>query len=85
VGLDQDFIADVKEGFKSAQSVGIEKLEELLDRGDFDLIAIGRALIANPDWPRLIETGQSDKLVDFSKDMLYSLDGAETLFTMGKS
>ena len=85
VGLDQDFIADVKEGFKSAHSVGIDKLEELLARGDFDLIAVGRALIANPDWPRLIETGQSDKLVDFSKDMLYSLDGAETLFTMGKN
>ena len=28
----------------------IERLETCIARGDFNLIAIGRALIPNPDW-----------------------------------
>jgi len=30
----------------------------MLDRGDFDLVAVGRALITNPDWPKRIRDGR---------------------------
>ncbi|MFM0362303.1 hypothetical protein PQR35_15250 [Paraburkholderia sediminicola] len=30
-----------------------------LERGDFDLVAVGRALIANPDWPEKIRRGEA--------------------------
>ena len=45
------------------------------DRSDFDLVAVGRALIANPAWPQLIRNGAVTDLVPFDKakvgDTLY--------------
>jgi 2,4-dienoyl-CoA reductase-like NADH-dependent reductase (Old Yellow Enzyme family) len=84
VSLDQDFFADVKEGFKSANIADLKKLEELMARGDFDLIAVGRALIANPDWANLVKAGSEDQLQAFNKEMLYSLDGEDSYFTLGR-
>ena len=53
----------------------LDRLWEMLDRGDFDLVAVGRALIANPAWPQLIRRGAVAELVPFSKskaaDKLY--------------
>jgi 2,4-dienoyl-CoA reductase-like NADH-dependent reductase (Old Yellow Enzyme family) len=46
----------------------------MLERGDFDLVAVGRALIANPDWVRVIERGDVSRLVAFEKPMLMTLD-----------
>jgi len=42
-----------------------------LERGDFDLVAVGRALIANPDWPHRVRNGTP--LVPYSLNMLQSL------------
>lgn len=55
VGLNTDFITTFAQ--QGAQTAGIERLIEMLDRGDFDLVAVGRALIANPDWPKKIAAG----------------------------
>ncbi len=53
----------------------LDRLWEMLERGDFDLVAVGRALIANPAWPQLIRRGAVAELVPFSKseaaDKLY--------------
>ncbi len=48
----------------------IERLQRCIGQGDFDLIAIGRALIANPDWARLVQEGRVSELQAFSKEML---------------
>ena len=45
----------------------LARLWEMLDRGDFDLVAVGRALIANPAWPQLIRSGRNAELVPFDK------------------
>lgn len=37
-------------------------LMEMLARGDFDLVGVGRALIANPDWADLVRAGRFDLL-----------------------
>jgi 2,4-dienoyl-CoA reductase-like NADH-dependent reductase (Old Yellow Enzyme family) len=42
-------------------------LTRMMERGDFDLIAVGRAVIANPTWPQLIRHGQLGELKPFSK------------------
>ncbi len=84
VSLDQDFFADVKDGFKSANVAGLENLDELMSRGDFDLIAVGRALIANPDWANIVKSGRQKDLKPFDKEMLYSLDGDASYFTLGR-
>jgi Zn-finger nucleic acid-binding protein len=44
-----------------------------LDRGDFDLVAVGRALIVNPDWPNKIHAGQFDRLAGFDPKALETL------------
>ena len=49
------------------------RLLEMLDRGDFDLVAVGRALIANPDWPKLVRSGDTLALKPYSKDLLADL------------
>ena len=46
----------------------LDRLLEMLDRGDFDLVAVGRALITNPAWPQLIRRGAVAELVPFDKD-----------------
>lgn len=37
-------------------------LEMMLARGDFDLVALGRMLLVNPEWPRLVRSGRLEAL-----------------------
>jgi len=53
VGLD----TDVMDQENVANPTDIERLLEMMERGDFDLIAVGRALIANPDWVEKVQRG----------------------------
>lgn len=52
----------------------IRRMAAGLERGDYDLIALGRALIANPDWVHQVQAGRVDSLRTFTKDMLDTLD-----------
>ena len=52
----------------------IHRMAAGLARGDFDLIAMGRALIANPDWVHQVQAGRIELLRTFTKDMLATLD-----------
>ena len=47
---------------------------ELVERGEVDLLAVGRALIANPDWVPLVRSGRWQALRPYHKDLLKSLD-----------
>jgi 2,4-dienoyl-CoA reductase-like NADH-dependent reductase (Old Yellow Enzyme family) len=67
VGLDSDFFTNLGEGLESG--LDLARLDDLMrrfDRGDFDLVAVGRAMIAEPDWPKLVRAGQFDRLKPFS-------------------
>ncbi|HEV2563001.1 MAG TPA: NADH:flavin oxidoreductase [Rhizomicrobium sp.] len=71
VSLNDDFInAFVQKG---AEISGIDRLLEMMERGDFDMVAVGRALIANPDWPAKIRGGHFDQLKAYSPDLLPAL------------
>jgi 2,4-dienoyl-CoA reductase-like NADH-dependent reductase (Old Yellow Enzyme family) len=48
-------------------------LMAMFNRGDFDLVAVGRALIANPDWPQIVRRGDFDKLVPYDPATLSEL------------
>lgn len=56
-----------------ATTTGIDELLERLAREEFDLVAIGRALIANPDWARLVREGELGLLRPFAREALQSL------------
>lgn len=51
----------------------LDELTYKLDSGEFDLIAIGRALISNPDWVTKIQEGRIEELSTFTKEDLKTL------------
>jgi 2,4-dienoyl-CoA reductase-like NADH-dependent reductase (Old Yellow Enzyme family) len=71
VGLSEDFITAYRQ--KGAQPTGIDRLLDMLGRCDFDLVAIGRALIANPDRAEKVYAGQIDQLVAYEPKSLETL------------
>ena len=79
VGLDKDFLV-ADDGFETANpSNSLDKLFSRMESNEFDLIAVGRALIANADWSQLVRAGKMDELQEFNKELLYSLEGGEAI------
>lgn len=74
VGLDEDFISTFNPSSEGAASTSLEKLDTNLERGEFDLIAIGRGLIANPDWVNKVKEGRLSDLAPYTKELLSNLD-----------
>ncbi|NHN30532.1 NADH:flavin oxidoreductase [Paenibacillus agricola] len=72
VGLDQEFMSLFIEG-KGAENSNLEQLIEKLDHHEFDLVAIGRALLVDPAWAAKIRDGRVDELVPFTADALKKL------------
>ena len=72
VTLNQDMMASF--GTSSTAGVaGIDNLLERLDRNEFDLVAIGRSLIVNPEWPAIVRKGALGELQPFNRDVLAEL------------
>jgi 2,4-dienoyl-CoA reductase-like NADH-dependent reductase (Old Yellow Enzyme family) len=71
VSLNQDFINAYRD--RGAGTADIDRLLEMTARGDFDLIAVGRALIVNPDWPKKIREGRADELKAYDPEALTTL------------
>jgi len=75
VSLEDDFLDEQARGIaEHSEPAAIGNLAALLDRGDFDLVAIGRSLIPNPDWPKRVKAGQEDELLAYDKRYLATLD-----------
>jgi 2,4-dienoyl-CoA reductase-like NADH-dependent reductase (Old Yellow Enzyme family) len=71
VSLNMDFITAFRAA--GAETTGIDRLLEMMERGDFDLVAVGRALIVNPDWPNKVRAGRFDQLKPYSPESLATL------------
>ncbi len=71
VGLSGEFIAAF--GGETSQHSDLDKLVERMERDEFDLIAVGRALISNPDWAKKVQAGAGDELQGFSPAALAEL------------
>nr|MBO2509318.1 12-oxophytodienoate reductase [Gammaproteobacteria bacterium] len=56
-----------------AQPAGIEGLLERLERHEFDLVAVGRALLVDPEWAAKIRDGRHAEILPFSRQALASL------------
>lgn len=68
VGLSGDFL-----GSKSAQPASLENLVERLEREEFDLIAVGRALLSDPNWVTKIRAGDMSSLKAYDSSDLAEL------------
>jgi 2,4-dienoyl-CoA reductase-like NADH-dependent reductase (Old Yellow Enzyme family) len=74
VGLDADFTPKPGEmTFREADPASLDTLLHRLDNQEFDLVAVGRALIANPNWVNLVEAKRMDDLKPFRKEHLGEL------------
>jgi 2,4-dienoyl-CoA reductase-like NADH-dependent reductase (Old Yellow Enzyme family) len=71
VGLTGDFLAAFKGVASSPNS--LEEVIRRLDRGDFDLVAVGRALLSDANWAKKIRKGRFSELRGFNKEVLATL------------
>nr|WP_242687023.1 MULTISPECIES: NADH:flavin oxidoreductase [Actinopolyspora] len=73
VGLDAVFDpATLAEG-SGTNVASVEGLAERLERDEFDLVAVGRALLADPEWSRKVLDGRESELVPFTREALTTL------------
>ena len=68
VGLDGEFIAAF--GGAGSKPASLDGLLERLERDEFDLVAVGRALLADPEWVQKIKDSRHDDLKDFTRENL---------------
>ncbi len=71
VGLSGDFVGAF--GGESSKPASLDKLVHRMERGEFDLIAVGRALLSDPHWVTKVRTGDAEGLRDFSPAALGEL------------
>jgi len=71
VGLSTDFISTFQG--QAAQAGGLDALVERMERGEFDLIAVGRALLSDPLWAEKLRHGRTEELGDFDPAALREL------------
>lgn len=72
VGLDDVFTNLFTQG-KGAGQQDINELLERLEQNEFDLVAIGRALLADPAWAAKVRDGRFDQLQPFTPEALKTL------------
>ncbi len=71
VGLDGEFVASFQGA--GAGVAPIDGLVERLEKGEFDLVGVGRALLVDPRWPNKIRNGELDALLPYSKESMAEL------------
>ncbi|WP_312595010.1 NADH:flavin oxidoreductase [Brevundimonas sp.] len=71
VGLDGEFIAAF--GGEASQPASLDGLLRRLEAEEFDMVAVGRALLADPQWVAKVRDGRTDELQNFERSALMSL------------
>lgn len=71
VGLSSDFIGAFQGQDSGAAS--LDDVMERLERGEFDMVAIGRALLQDPEWASKVKAGDFDALSDYDAKALHTL------------
>lgn len=68
VGLSDDFMGAF--AGKSSEKADLSELIRRLERQEFDLVAVGRALLSDPQWVKKIKEGKTNEISDFSPESL---------------
>lgn len=72
VGLDSDFLRSY--AGQAAHKQSIDALIERLEHGEFDLVAVGRALLADAEWANKIREGRENEITVFTPDAMKTLN-----------
>ncbi len=74
VGLNADFIpAPGETAFRAAEPASLDELVRRMAANEFDLVALGRVLIANPSWARLVQERRLGDIKAYDSAMLEAL------------
>ena len=81
VSLDVDFIVSLgripapaaNPGESDGRAIHFDRMLEMLARGDFDLVAVGRAMLADSNWAAKVRAGQFEELATFTPEVLKTL------------
>jgi len=71
VSLRQDVMSSL--AGEPSQTADIDRLLDLIERGDFDMVAVGRALLTDPCWTEKIRRGALEELLPFDPASLTTL------------
>lgn len=71
VGLASDFIGAFRG--EDSKTRPIADVIERLERGEFDMVAVGRALLQDPHWAQKIKEDRMDELADYDAKALATL------------
>ncbi|WP_419827155.1 12-oxophytodienoate reductase [Sphingomonas sp.] len=74
IGLATDVMTDIETNELSAPTPAtIQGVAERLERGEFDLVAVGRAMIADPDWAIKVRERRFRDLTAYSVELTKTL------------
>lgn len=74
VGLDADFIATMEgTSIPHPTLAQMQILSTALEKNEYDLVAVGRALLGDPNWFQKISQGRVNEIISFSKKSLEGL------------
>lgn len=74
VGLDQTLSNEIHDGSSRVVRNNLNNLLARLEKEEFDLVAVGRALIADPEWPEKIRKGHNTELKPYIRESLVTLE-----------
>ncbi len=76
VGLDAGFVDEEKRGMAAHSGVATDQfaqIEAALQAGDYDLVAVGRCLLQDPQWVKKLQAQQYDAMQAYSAESLKTL------------
>ncbi len=73
VGLDQVFTGAWGKD-STAATTSLDPLLAQFARGEFDIVAVGRALLSDPEWVNKVQQGRLDDRIPFAREHITSLN-----------
>lgn len=73
VGLDGEFLQFMIDTDKVAKPASLEGLLRRLQDQEFDLVAVGRALLVDAQWAQKVRDGREAEVLPFSRQALTTL------------
>lgn len=70
IGLHSDFFSEDND---QKTEDNIDELLERMGHEEFDLVAVGRALISDPAWPAKVQSGAIDEIIPFTAESTKTL------------
>lgn len=81
VGLDSDIMASlVGTEARSTGGAGLAELARRFNNGEFDLVAVGRAILGDAQWVKKVKEGRYDELKPFTRNDLSFLTDEDLSF-----